>query len=152
MKMKGIIFNAEMVNAILDTGVLEYRKAISPQLTYIKKSNSDYFDCYNKGTGWNWWDIKGRVISNTIRCPFGKIGDRLFVKEGIWNNDGDWEYGADDKLVDCSLAFRERYCSYSHINAYHTKQEQSRLTVEITNIKVEKADVWEWVVNFKLIK
>ena len=148
--MKGIIFNAEMVNTILDTGVLEYRKTCKVQPTndkqvIVQEENSKKYLFVDIDNTCN-------NFTNYFNNPFGKIGDQLFIKEGIWNNDGDWEYGADDKLVDCSLAFRERYCSYSHINAYHTKQEQSRLTVEITNIKVEKADVWEWVVNFKLIK
>ena len=44
------------------------------------------------------------------------------------------------------------YCSYGHLSPYRMRQDQSRLTVEITDIKVKKSDVWEWVVNFKLIK
>ena len=210
--MKGIILNSEQVNTILDKGVLEYKKAIKLN-NFIKHycvKHHNYLEstgavCY-KGV-----ETKAQInpyfASNGLlkqeftkfsylRCPFGKVGDNLFVKEvwslvqectdyesgGEWNC-FEWEYSlkeaksvlgdcirgsfssavyypadGEDKnpseMFDC-VGLNHEILQKKEISwrpAYKMPQWASRLTVEITDIKVEKADVWEWVVNLKLIK
>ena len=143
--MKGIILNSEMVNTILDKGVLKYRKAIKVQPNNDKQLLSTSSD-----GEYVFMNFKHPyAYSEYFKNPIGYKGDMLFVKEDIWNNDGDWEYSADDTLVEKGM---QDYCSYGHLPPYRMRQDQSRLTVEITDTKAEKADVWEWVVNLKLIK
>lgn len=157
--MKGIILNSEQVNTILETGILEYRKAI--KLSDAKGER--FFATTNKPPqgsikfefSYNPESINDSTI---LEDPFGELGDKLFVKESfckIWNafliqqyKDGSYYYKASWDLVDyymCGKKFKWK-------PATNMRQDQSRLTVEITDIKVEKADVWEWVVNLKLIK
>ena len=145
MKMKGIILNSEMVNTILETGVLEYRKA-------VKKHHPQ--------------GIHG------VEYSLGDVKDKLFVKESFvegFEMDGsedyviinDNEYDEGDLVPTFDYKANgfpgEWYENGEEVNvpwkpATNMRQSQSRLTVEITDIKVEKADVWEWVVNLKLIK
>ena len=156
--MKGIILNSEQVNTILETGDLEYRKA-------VKKHHPQ--------------GIHG------VEYSLGDVGDKLFVKETFLDVVESNEYGQpvyydeNDEIIDDIDEVDDYYEKESTIYkvgfdweedcvdsngerfegrqppwepATNMRQDQSRLTVEITDIKVEKADVWEWVVNLKLIK
>ena len=148
--MKGIILNSEQVNTILETGVLEYRKA--------HKSYPMRRQWFKPGVDSYTVTEEIDKVNKNNKCPFGELGDRLFVKETfckIWDaflmqkyEDGDYYYRASwDYVSDYWFGNKHKWKP-----ATNMKQSQSRLTVEITDIKVEKADVWEWVVNLKLIK
>lgn len=78
MKERPILFNGEMVRAILDDRKTMTRRVVKPQ-------PEQDTDCpYHIGTG---IERKARI------CPYGKPGDRLWVREtwriGAWNeNEG----------------------------------------------------------------
>lgn len=70
MKERPIIFNGEMVRAILEEKKIQTRRVIKRQ---------DFDDrglrfC-NEKTGWEDWH------GNPVRCPFGQPGDQLWVRE-----------------------------------------------------------------------
>lgn len=78
MKERGIIFNAEMVRAILDGRKTQTRRVMKVQPVL----NGDRWEVYsasvekgNKSIPVTPW---GSIENN---CPFGKIGDRLWVRE-----------------------------------------------------------------------
>ena len=96
MKERGMIFNAEMVRAILDGRKAQTRRIIKDQpessefgLRYIAESS------LAKEVGMYFWSqsdacgLKSR--SNPFACPYGKPGDRIWVRETfscIGNEDG----------------------------------------------------------------
>jgi len=68
MKERGMIFNGEMVRAILDGRKTQTRRAVKPQPDE---------DGLAKVTNGPWVDTSER----NYRCPFGDVGDRIWVRE-----------------------------------------------------------------------
>ncbi len=66
MKEHPIIFNAEMVKAILEGRKTQTRRVIKPQPS-VTSSGNDFF-------------IK---LGYKEKCPYGQVGDRLWVKESF---------------------------------------------------------------------
>jgi len=63
-----------------------------------------------------------------IKCPY-KIGDRLFVKESFWLGKGAFHgFGTEPRP----------YKYDKKINSYFMMEGDSRITLEITNIRVER--------------
>lgn len=89
-----------------------------------------------------WWlgrPLAGMLLPGvqdiTIECPYGRVGDRLWVRE-TWQQclgvDGRYVvYGADfnDKDFECLKPWKP---------SIHQFREDSRLTLEITSVKVER--------------
>lgn len=87
MKERPILFNAEMVRAILDGRKVQTRRDIRPQPTIDRMGNFIW-------NGWNFGqEIGGKPRSDAIAsplpsgatgkvlCPYGKPGDQLWVRE-----------------------------------------------------------------------
>lgn len=68
--MKGIKFNDDMVRAILEGRKTQTRRPVK---------NYEYYSCLTGDCPHNYKDQCAKDLSE--RCPFGKVGDRLFVKE-----------------------------------------------------------------------
>ncbi|MBW5333767.1 hypothetical protein EWU12_23655, partial [Salmonella enterica subsp. enterica serovar Minnesota] len=68
MKESGMIFNEYQVRALLDGSMTQVRK--------IMKVQPDE-DGLAKVTDGPWVDTSERIY----RCPFGAVGDRLYVRE-----------------------------------------------------------------------
>lgn len=102
MKERGMIFNAEMVRAILDGRKTQTRRIMSVQpessefgLRYITESS------LAKEVGMYFWSLSDacgmKARSKPFACPYGKPGDRIWVRETwatLGNEDGccvDWE-------------------------------------------------------------
>ena len=82
-------------------------------------------------------------------CPFGAIGDRLWVQEPTYTaNSWDWFYSATDSLVECKspytpsdlhLPWDDEHQEYTgSIGAEHMPRWASRLLLEITDIRIER--------------
>lgn len=70
MKERPIIFNDEMVRAILEGRKTQTRRAVDPDLVqYVTDGVPGFQDKY------------GDHHDTITRCPFGKSGDRLWVRE-----------------------------------------------------------------------
>lgn len=93
MKERGIIFNSEMVRAILDGRKTQTRRIINPQPELTQKSGFKW-----KGGLFGAGSDDRETNRNFAhkKCPFGKVGDRLWVRETfalLGNEDGvcvDW--------------------------------------------------------------
>ena len=70
MKERGIIFNSEMVNAILDGRKTQTRRVIKPQ--------PESFNGWVNGDWCGWPIAEG---GGYIKCPYGEVGDILFGME-----------------------------------------------------------------------
>lgn len=128
-----IIFSAPMVRAILDGQKMQTRRIIKPQ----PKLSKD---------GFRWcWKNHEIGTDNPIRwillpkCPYGKPEDRLWVRESFCINNGqDGTSG---------LVYKEGYHARfipKWKPSIHMPRWASRITLEITNVRVERVqDIYE---------
>ena len=112
--MKGKIFNKSEVQSILNGSKVMFREVIKPR---IKVENYKLDD----GSG-----IGMEILLE--ECPY-QVGQKIFVKERFFvSNYIELRYEA-------NLSIDEKYY---WLPAIKMKREHSRLTLEITNIKVER--------------
>lgn len=116
--MKGKIFNAQEVQAMIAGTKTMFREVIKAQPNseinpvYLKECNS-----------WQWATKESRR-----ECPY-QVGQKIFCKERFFvSNYIELRYEA-------NLSIDEKYY---WLPAIKMKQEQSRITLEITGIKVER--------------
>ncbi len=160
MKERPILFSAPMVRAILDGSKTQTRRAFSQKkLNYfhpaiVMGEVSDFIGNWKLGPN----DL-GYILE---ACPYGQIGDRLWVRE-TWGNvsfcsEEEWYpdrpatkihelkfgcgyysghiiYRADGEFEWCNEYGDEQSCWHPSI---HMPREASRITLEITNIRVER--------------
>jgi len=145
MKERPILFNAEMVKAILYGRKTQTRRVVKPMF-------GPRIDIEDIGEGK--WQISGDAPTNyggevqmndwstVINSPFGTIGDRLWVREtfgclGRYPKDGpspvgeeaSTVYHATDKVVPHIIRWRP---------SIHMPRWASRITLEITGVRVER--------------
>lgn len=100
-KERPILFSAPMVLALLDKRKTQTRRTVkgmpeppapSCHERHTQKHPAPYFDSYrgdektaeNPGRmseNWCWWQVDDRQCLPTIKCPYGKPGDLLWVRE-----------------------------------------------------------------------
>jgi hypothetical protein len=161
MKARPILFSAEMVRAILDGRKTQTRRVMKPQPEYY---NSHW---HWAGAGWNRDDVAlvlpGHSMAN--RCPYGQIGDRLWVRETWAHDDPDcddihcgnpdhiWWRANEEKIVADSFAGKARWRP-----AIYMPHWASRIHLEIVNVRVERlqhisrddakaegvSNLWKW--------
>lgn len=134
-----MIFNGEMVRAILDGRKTQTRRIMKNQPA------GDYPDTpaliRSAGGGFQWYGHYGE--SSIFNCPFGAVGDRIWVQE-TWAEAG---AGAPDLKL-----YRADYpehvpTHYENVPpadeirwtpSIHMPRWASRLTLEITGVRVER--------------
>lgn len=126
MKERSIPFYSREVNAALEGRMSQFRRPIKPQPLWIGDPNVPFKtpDANPKGI---------------IKCPYGKPGDRLWVRE-TWRK---------ECCPDCvgGISVKVRYRADGEISAgkvakwkssIHMPREASRITLKIDEIKVER--------------
>ena len=92
MKERGMIFNGEMVRAILDGRKTQTRRPIKWKQTRLTEIGER-----EDGSKWPWSEDAEHACDFWHPCPFGAVGDRIWVRETwatLGNEDGccvDWE-------------------------------------------------------------
>ncbi|MEY6817331.1 hypothetical protein [Klebsiella pneumoniae] len=92
MKERGMIFNGEMVRAILDGRKTQTRRPIKWKQTRFTEIGKR-----EDGSKWPWSEDAEHACDFWHPCPFGAVGDRIWVRETwatLGNEDGcciDWE-------------------------------------------------------------
>ena len=76
--MKGIQFQPDMVSAIHHGVKTETRRVMIPQ---PDMKSARYVD------GRYEFPLGGQCGHDTPKCPYGYVGDRLYVKENVWQKD-----------------------------------------------------------------
>ncbi|HEC8802658.1 TPA: hypothetical protein ACTADG_004307 [Salmonella enterica subsp. enterica serovar Havana] len=152
MKERGMIFNAEMVRAILDGRKTQTRRPIKwKQTRFTEMAERD------DGSLWPWAEDCERGGDIWFACPYGEIGDRIWVRE-TWQvihdhidesshveyrtyaqsipkeKDRYWhtvyaEHFGDESREDRGFPWRP---------AIHMPRWASRITLEITDVRVER--------------
>ncbi|NHC02356.1 hypothetical protein G9F31_00970 [Acinetobacter sp. 187] len=152
MKERPILFNTEMVTAILEGRKTQTRRVINPQ------------PVFKKGTGFHWKGYMygmGSDYAETVRnftnwnCPMGRVGDRLWVRETFCYgciDEWDAEHPDDRRLfVDQydgrkQASIPKQWCLENNVEiddviwkpSIHMPRSASRILLKITNIRVER--------------
>lgn len=143
MKEHPMIFNTEMVRAIIDG-----RKTMTRRIMKVQPENSElglrqiidssvakevgmYFWCQADACG-----VKRR--SKPFPCPFGAVGDRIWVRETFasgLSTKSTLAYRATHKPDDLEDGF---YDTIKWTPSIHMPRWASRITLEITGVRVER--------------
>ncbi|HIB5425021.1 TPA: hypothetical protein ACWW9W_003480 [Klebsiella pneumoniae] len=147
MKERGMIFNGEMVRAILDGRKTQTRRIMKPQPEPCPRGGhwwpSNVFktmlhveeEMQNGKGGW------GGIVGDA--CPFGDVGDRIWVRE-TWAEAG--ASAPDLKLYRANYpehvpSIYENVPPAEEIHwtpSIHMPRWASRILLEITNVRVER--------------
>ena len=129
--MKGKVFTAQEVQAIISGNKTQFREVIKPYP--VLSDDKSYW----KFKGVRWAGEKSsyaKNFGNNARpempdlCPY-QVGQKIFCKESFQNWDDGIVYKANNSKWDKL---------YESEPAQHMKQEHSRLTLQIKEIRVEK--------------
>ncbi len=146
----GILFKGPLVRAILAGTKTQTRRLVTvpwkgsrralPYAPYFQDYDGRLVfddDAMEDGQGQGWVEYSERV------APYGRPGDRLWVRETMKRRDGVWRYAADDAQIQvCSgdapsfAAWRER--KVDTCVSIHMPRWACRLVLEITDVRVER--------------
>lgn len=146
MKERPILFNAEMVYAILEGRKTQTRRIVKPQPVLISRKGSLF------------WSFNGTDLADAgqdwflKQCPYGQPGDQLWVRESCRAeelSDGKDVVRYFDGVcipIENSPESSEKWLNlYSYngkrgatVPSIHMPRWASRITLEITNVRVER--------------
>jgi len=146
---KPILFNGEMVKAILEGRKTMTRRVIKfDKLSKIKKGRLFYSSTFKS------WVIENKSWTKEadiemVKCPYGEVGDRLWVRETFVNG---YEYDEDGNMTKKELLLfkadnpdmqwhdEDGYMvdSITWKPSIHMPRKLSRINLEITNVRVER--------------
>lgn len=135
MKEHGIIFNAEMVRAILDGRKTQTRRVVSDRHLHLIDVASQLGECYPLECG-----IDHANSQSYYRglCPLGGVGDRLWVRE-TWQcglcTESTFAYKATHKPTDLEEGWNEKI---KWRPSSQMPRWASRIQLEITGVCVER--------------
>lgn len=138
MKERGMIFNGEMVRAILDGRKTQTRRPLKWKQTRFTEISER-----EDGRKWPWSEDAEKACDFWHPCPFGAVGDRIWVRE-TWAEAG---AGAPHlKLYRANYpehvpTHYENVPSVDEIRwtpSIHMPRLASRITLEITDVRVER--------------
>ena len=148
MKEFPIIFNSEMVMALLDGRKTQARRMVKPQPTWYDNNapgiTSGCMGLQYKGERYSIGYPPDYKYTHFCKdhCPYGQPGDRLWVRE-TWaelydnpNQSGNWNthpvYKADYNTI-------KEFCDVKRWKpSIHMPRWASRITLEITDVRVER--------------
>jgi hypothetical protein len=138
MKERPILFSAPMVRAILDGTKTQTRRVVKPQPAIGVTSIYTPF----KSEPNNWQGVGKEYVLWYGKCPYGQVGDQLWVREtfahhvialsALDDREGPFVYAADGSLAK-QMRLDEKWKPSIFMPRY-----ASRIQLEITNIRVEE--------------
>jgi hypothetical protein len=134
MKERPLLFNAEMVRAILDGRKTQTRRMVKPQPFDASPIIGGAIQVL-----WDGREDTDKFARGTITklCPFGTVGDRLYVRET-------WSCMERDPIPGCEVAYKaDLNGGTSQVwepwkPSIHMPRWASRITLEITGVRVER--------------
>ncbi|ENR6004739.1 hypothetical protein ACEWM3_004966 [Klebsiella pneumoniae] len=130
MSERGMIFNAEMVRALLDGRKTQTRRPIKWKQTRFTEIGER-----EDGSKWPWSEDAEHACDFWHPCPFGAVGDRIWVRE-TWAR-----YNIDQNSHD--IAYRATTPEDQPEEgrwrpSIHMPRWASRILLEITGVRVER--------------
>jgi len=155
MRERGMIFNADMVRAVLNGSKTQTRRIMkvqphSPDFGLLRITDSTKRADIGK---YHWAESNAtgtHTRSALFSCPFGAVGDRLWVRETFSGH-----YIDDDQIQDIKdgrdkasdlCEYRADYPNGAQAHegwtpSIHMPRWASRITLEITGVRVERLQV-----------
>lgn len=141
---KSILFNAEMVKAVLGGRKTQTRRAImvgrgvplSEDGAWQWSPKVCLPDEYGPREG-VWWSVGN---GHAFKCPFGKAGDRLWVRESFFVQPGIWQrhHGPQPVEYSADVDDRAQLEDYDRKPSIHMPRWASRLTLGIVEVRAQK--------------
>jgi hypothetical protein len=143
MKERPILFSAPMVRALLDGSKTQTRRIVKPQPDHpafakhhMLASDDESIDLY----------LHSSTLHRAIRCPYGQLGDRLWVRENFAPRSDDEMSYARWMTGDRSGPSPEIMFAADRGDPYITRWRPSihmprwacRVTLEIVSVRVER--------------
>ncbi|WP_144817345.1 hypothetical protein [Enterobacter sp. DE0047] len=150
MTERGMIFNAEMVRAILDGSKTQTRRIIKNQREGDSWSVKPALEPRHAGHTHDWWLPTGSLPYSALpACPFGAVGDRIWVREafrvmGCATDVARLMYKASERIsfTEATRTVPVESCtkqpSQKWTPSIHMPRWASRITLEITNVGVQR--------------
>jgi hypothetical protein len=155
MKERPILFSGEMVKAILEGRKTQTRRLLKfPK--HIPEPERASIEVIHEDGGGNWigWSKDAPGLAEFTKraypngqgfpCPYGKPGDRLWVRETMkCDSEGVWRYAADNEIVGCDPDDESAMIVWVHhkdndiCSAIHMPRWASRIALEITGVGVQ---------------
>lgn len=126
MKEHPVIFNSEMVKAILDGRKTMTRRIVKPDLPESINPASVMWNEFNMV-------VQSHHDGTIVKCPYGKPSDRLWVRESFaWG----------PKEIGPPYHYKSDYegsiVDWKWKPSIHMPRSASRITLEITGIRIER--------------
>lgn len=151
IKEKGLIFNSEMVRAILDGRKTQTRRPIKWKQTRFTEIGER-----EDGSHWPWSEDAEHACDFWHPCPFGAVGDRIWVRETFQGPLFDYDL-MDSYCKDPTPFEKPEFCVYKadgvpapefydaddelHCSwrpSIHMPRWACRILLEITDVRVER--------------
>lgn len=138
MKERPILFSGPMVRAILDGRKTQTRRVVNRlsgrgDITEFGPSDTPGYDWHFRDKRALWNDVDTEYVLD--RCPYGEPGDRLWVRESLTKRGEYIMYAADFTV---SWLPWPAHWKRDYRPSIHMPREASRITLEITSIRVER--------------
>ena len=136
MVTKPILFNTEMVRAILDGRKTCTRRVVKTRRKdacgfYVTKNTDGSF------AGVYEYDDEERMLESPMKPPY-QPGDLMYVRE-TWGEgyaEGTYIYKADDKLAE--IPTFEKTAKRLYCPSIHMPKEAARIWLKVTDVRVER--------------
>ncbi|AWL27179.1 hypothetical protein DJ533_00405 (plasmid) [Acinetobacter defluvii] len=145
MKERPILFNTQMVKAILEGRKTQTRRIINPQPTF-KENTGFHWKGYMYGIGSDYAETMHNFTNRN--CPFGRVGDQLWVRETFAIvPETAYRHSEVNKLnhpndQELSIIYKQGFhlskSGFSWKPSIHMPRWASRILLEITNVRVER--------------
>lgn len=151
MKERGMIFNGEMVRAILDGRKTQTRRPIKWKQTRFTEIGER-----EDGSKWPWSEDAEHACDFWHPCPFGAVGDRIWVRETFQGPLFDYDL-MDSYCKDPTPFEKPEFCVYKADGvpapefydaddelhccwrpSIHMPRWASRILLEITDVRIER--------------
>ncbi|EPS3658842.1 MULTISPECIES: ASCH domain-containing protein [Klebsiella pneumoniae complex] len=133
MKERGMIFNEYQVRALLDGSMTQVRRPIKWKQTRFTEIGER-----EDGSYWPWSEDAEHACDFWHPCPFGAVGDRIWVREAFasgLSTKSTLSYRATHKREDLEDGF---YDTIKWTPSIHMPRWASRILLEITDVRVER--------------
>ncbi|MEZ3415168.1 hypothetical protein HP563_08920 [Pantoea dispersa] len=135
MTERGMIFNAEMVRAVLDGSKTQTRRMLTPRQLKMIDTAAAIGECYPLESGHQHENSQSYYRE---WCPFGAVGDRLYVREAHSVRVESSEYSPGAVWYRESDIGRKWEGAIRWTPSIHMPRWASRITLEITGVRVER--------------
>lgn len=135
MKERPILFSGPMVRAILEGRKTQTRRAVKGQRDMEFDPADPHFGPY-----WLSYATEAEGEDAKVRCPYGKPGDRLWVRE-TWAVQHEYDAFAPSEI---GSSARWHYAATEDLGGLRKRpsiflpRRGSRITLEITDVRVER--------------